>query len=57
MIERQIDDEYKKREVCPFQPTINKKSTILAESKFSRIQEKQLSPEKDSDRIETRATF
>lgn len=39
MINKVIDEEYKKKVVFKFTPTINKKSIILAESKFSRIKQ------------------
>lgn len=38
MIEKILDEEYKKKQVFPFQPTINPKSSRLAETKYSRMQ-------------------
>jgi hypothetical protein len=37
IINKILDDEFKKKEVLKFTPSINKKSIALAESKFSRI--------------------
>lgn len=37
MMERIIDEQYKKEKLMPFQPHINQKSQQLAEIKFSRL--------------------
>jgi hypothetical protein len=41
MIEQVLEEQYRKEKVTPFQPQISLKSQQLAETKFSRIQERQ----------------
>lgn len=52
MINKILDEEYKKT-IFKFTPTINKKSVILAESKFSRAKQNEAIFSKEENTIQT----